>query len=81
MNFIFMPQFDLFIWISLSFWTIFIFQFLYYILLYYILVPFSNLQKTLVKLYLLKNTLNLKKNSTTNYLNFLEYNIKVSAIR
>lgn len=78
MNFIFMPQFDLFIWISLSFWTIFIFQFLYYILLYYILVPFSNLQKTLVKLYLLKNTLSLKKNSTTNYLNFLEYNIKVS---
>lgn len=74
-----MPQFDLFIWISLSFWTIFIFQILYYVLLYYILVPFSNLQKTLIKLYLLKNTSNIKKN--TNYLNFLEYNVKISVIK
>ena len=49
-----MPQFDFFIWISLSFWTILTFQFLYYILLYYILAPFANLQKTLIKLYNLK---------------------------
>lgn len=55
-----MPQFDLFIWVSLSFWTIFIFQALYFVLIYYILAPFSNIQKTLIKLYLLNS------NSTNN---------------
>lgn len=64
-----MPQFDLFIWIALSFWTIFFFQIIYYILLYYILVPFSNLQKTLIKLYLYKQK-NIKTNVTI--LNFIE---------
>jgi hypothetical protein len=49
-----MPQFDFFIWFSLSSGTIITFQILYYILLYYILAPFSNLQKTLIKLYHLK---------------------------
>lgn len=46
-----MPQFDFFIWFSLSLSTIFTFQFLYYFLLYFILAPFSNIQKTLIKLY------------------------------
>lgn len=48
-----MPQFDLFIWVSLSFWTIFTFQSLYFVLIYYVLAPFSNIQKTLIKLYTL----------------------------
>ena len=51
-----MPQFDLFIWFSLSFGTIVTFQLLYYFLLYYIIAPFSNLQKTLIKLYNLKKS-------------------------
>ncbi len=64
-----MPQFDLFIWVALSFWTIFFFQITYYILLFYIIVPFSNLQKTLIKLYIYK-----QKNITQNIklLNFVE---------
>lgn len=48
-----MPQFDFFIWFSLSLWTIFSFQILYYFLVYFIIAPFSNLQKTLIKLHLL----------------------------
>lgn len=55
-----MPQFDLLIWISLSFWTILVFQMLYYILTYFILAPFSNFQKTIIKLYLLKNIKQIK---------------------
>jgi hypothetical protein len=66
-----MPQFDLFIWVSLSFWTIFFFQVIYYILLYFIIFPFSNLQKTLIKLYLFFN--NSKAVKLKNSLNFLEY--------
>lgn len=50
-----MPQFDLFIWFSLSFWTIFFFELVYFFIIYYIAAPFSNLQKTLIKLYILKN--------------------------
>lgn len=50
-----MPQFDLFIWVSLSFWTIFIFQSLYYALTFFILSNFSNFQKTLIKLNVLKS--------------------------
>lgn len=46
-----MPQFDFFIWFSLSLGTVVTFQFLYYIILYYILAPFADLQKTLIKLY------------------------------
>lgn len=49
-----MPQFDFFIWFSLSLGTIITFQFLYYFTLYYILAPFADLQKTLIKLYALK---------------------------
>lgn len=49
-----MPQFDFFIWFSLSLGTILTFQTLYYIFLYYIIAPFSNFQKTLIKLYNLK---------------------------
>lgn len=49
-----MPQFDFFIWFSLSLGTIITFQFLYYFILYYILAPFADLQKTLIKLYVLK---------------------------
>jgi hypothetical protein len=60
-----MPQFDFFIWFSLSFWTIFTFQILYYFLLYFIISPFSNIQKTLIKLYksqifIFDNKINLK---------------------
>lgn len=51
-----MPQFDFFIWFSLSLGTVLTFQLLYYFLLYYILAPFANLQKTLVKLYALKQS-------------------------
>ncbi len=51
-----MPQFDFFIWFSLSLGTILTFQLLYYFLLYYIIAPFSNLQKTLIKLYNLKQS-------------------------
>jgi hypothetical protein len=51
-----MPQFDFFIWFSLSLGTVLTFQLLYYFILYYILAPFSNLQKTLIKLYTLKQT-------------------------
>lgn len=51
-----MPQFDFFIWFSLSLSTVLTFQFLYYFILYYILAPFSNLQKTLIKLYTLKQS-------------------------
>jgi hypothetical protein len=54
-----MPQFDLFIWFSLSFWTIFFFELTYLLVIYYIAAPFSNLQKTLIKLYLLKSSTNL----------------------
>ncbi len=50
-----MPQFDFFIWFSLSLWTIISFQILYYFLLYYILAPFANIQKTLIKLHLLQH--------------------------
>lgn len=64
-----MPQFDLFIWVALSFWTIFFFQIIYYILLFYIIVPFSNLQKTLIKLYIYKQK-NITQN--TKLLNFVE---------
>ncbi len=64
-----MPQFDLFIWVALSFWTIFFFQITYYILLFYIIVPFSNLQKTLIKLYIYKQK-NITQN--TKLLNFVE---------
>jgi hypothetical protein len=49
-----MPQFDFFIWFSLSLSTIATFQILYYFLLYYILAPFAEIQKTLIKLHLLK---------------------------
>lgn len=49
-----MPQFDIFIWFSLSLTTILVFQALYYCSLYFILAPFSDLQKTLIKLYALK---------------------------
>jgi len=51
-----MPQFDFFIWFSLSLGTVLTFQLLYYFILYYILAPFSNLQKTLIKLYTLKQS-------------------------
>jgi hypothetical protein len=51
-----MPQFDFFIWFSLSLGTIITFQLLYYFILYYILAPFADLQKTLIKLYSLKQT-------------------------
>lgn len=57
-----MPQFDFFIWFSLSFWTIFSFQFLYYFLLYFIIARFSNIQKTLIKLHLLSKNFSNKKN-------------------
>ncbi len=50
-----MPQFDFFIWFSLSLWTIISFQILYYFLLYYIIAPFANIQKTLIKLHLLQS--------------------------
>lgn len=50
-----MPQFDFFIWFSLSLSTICIFQILYYFLLYFIIVPFANIQKTLIKLHLLQS--------------------------
>jgi hypothetical protein len=51
-----MPQFDFFIWFSLSLGAILTFQFLYYFILYYILAPFADLQKTLIKLYTLKQS-------------------------
>jgi hypothetical protein len=56
-----MPQFDFFIWFSLSLWTIFIFQILYYFSLYFIISPFSNIQKTLIKLHLLQIFFSNKK--------------------
>lgn len=46
-----MPQFDFYSWSSLSFWTIFFFQFIYFFLLYYIVASLSELQKTVQKLH------------------------------
>lgn len=64
-----MPQFDFFIWFSLSLWTIFSFQILYYFLLYFIIARFSNFQKTLIKLHLLsKKFLNKKNLKVLDYL-------------
>lgn len=63
-----MPQFDFFIWFSLSLWTIFSFQILYYFLLYFIIARFSNIQKTLIKLHLIS-----KKNFKITNLNVLNY--------
>lgn len=63
-----MPQFDFFIWFSLSLWTICVFQILYYFLLYYILAPYSNIQKTLIKLHLLPN---FSSNQNINLLNYI----------
>lgn len=63
-----MPQFDIFIWFSLSFWTIFTFQILYYVLLYFIIAPFANVQKTLIKLHLLQQKANTKAASTYSIL-------------
>ncbi len=63
-----MPQFDFFIWFSLSLWTILIFQKLYYFLLYYIIAPFSNIQKFLIKLYLTSNFESTKKQSIINFI-------------
>lgn len=51
-----MPQFDFFFWFSVGFTTILVFQFFYYFLIYFILAPFSSIQKTLVKIYSIKNT-------------------------
>ena len=41
------------------FWTIFFFELTYLLVIYYIAAPFSNFQKTLIKLYLLKSSTNL----------------------
>jgi len=64
-----MPQFDFFIWFSLSLWTIFSFQILYYFLLYFIIARFSSIQKTLIKLHLLsKSFFNKKDLNVLNYI-------------
>lgn len=72
-----MPQFDIFIWFSLSCWTILSFQILYYTLLYFVLAPFASIQKTLIKLHILKSTAVAPGNSssiiecfTLNYFKF-----------
>lgn len=72
-----MPQFDFFIWFSLSLGTIIIFQFLYYFILYYILAPFADLQKTLIKLYLLKQaqfeTISIFEQATALYFQKIKF--------
>jgi len=68
-----MPQFDLFIWLSLSYWTTSLFHIFYVLLTYYILPPFSNLQKTLIKLYNLKNS---NKANILPFFSFFEYFVK-----
>lgn len=65
-----MPQFDFFIWFSLSLWTIISFQILYYFLLYFIIAPFANIQKTLIKLHLLQN-FSFKNKINLNIINFI----------
>lgn len=65
-----MPQFDFFIWFSLSLWTIISFQILYYFLLYYILAPFANIQKTLIKLHLLQHN-SFENKINLNIVNFV----------
>jgi hypothetical protein len=65
-----MPQFDFFIWFSLSLWTIISFQILYYFLLYFIIAPFANIQKTLIKLHLLQNFF-FKNKINLNIINFI----------
>ncbi len=65
-----MPQFDFFIWFSLSLWTIISFQTLYYFLLYYILAPFANIQKTLIKLHLLQHN-SFENKINLNIVNFV----------
>ncbi len=64
-----MPQFDFFIWFSLSLSTIFTFQILYYFLLYFILAPFANFQKTLIKLHILQTFFPKNTITSTNILN------------
>jgi len=65
-----MPQFDFFIWFSLFLWTIIFFQILYYFLLYFIIAPFANIQKTLIKLHLLQNFF-FKNKINLNIINFI----------
>ncbi len=65
-----MPQFDFFIWFSLSLWTIVSFQILYYFLLYYIIAPFANIQKTLIKLHLLQSN-SFENKINLNIINFI----------
>ncbi len=54
---------DLFIWISLSFCTLFFFHVLHFFLTYFVIPQIANMQKMLIKLNILTNkkTLNKKK--------------------
>lgn len=61
-----MPQFDFFTWISISFWTILVFQLFYTFLLRNFIVDISEFQKSLQKIKILliqnkKNVTNLIK--------------------
>ena len=56
-----MPQFDIFAWVSVTYWTITFFQFFYLFLLYYVLSGLSEIQKTIQKV---KIFLKKKKNTT-----------------
>lgn len=67
-----MPQFDFFIWITISFTTILIFQLIYFIILYFILAPFADFQKTLIKL----NLIVIKKNLPKKKFSLLEFIVK-----
>jgi hypothetical protein len=67
-----MPQFDLFIWISLSYITLTFFHGIYLLCVYFILPQIAYLQKTLIKLNILKNKkqIEIKKNPKFSLLEF-----------
>lgn len=71
-----MPQFDFFVWFSLSLWTVVSFHIFYFCLLYYVIAPFANLQKTLIKLYYSYNNRKLDTSIFNNFHNLYFQKIK-----
>lgn len=71
-----MPQFDFFVWFSLSLWTVTSFHLFYFCLLYYVIAPFANLQKTLIKLYFSYKNRKLDTSIFNNFHNLYFQKIK-----
>lgn len=75
-----MPQFDFFFWFTIAHGTITAFQGLDTFLEYYILVPFAIIQKTLIKLYVLREGLNIKNDIFTEFLSIFYVNNLVKKV-